>query len=189
MRIALGNIVQESNSFTPIPGSWDHFPPGHLLRGDAIIAERAGTRTEVGGAIDVARDEDITLIPLISATTSASAGPMLDAVYTALRDELIAGLRAAGPFDGVLLVLHGAMSAQSFEDATGEILRAVRAAVGPAMPLVATLDLHANVTRQMVEQADALIGYHTAPHIDLYETGVRAIDGVLTLGVGQVFGL
>jgi hypothetical protein len=56
MRIALGNIVQESNSFSPVPGSWDHFPPGHLLRGDEIIAQRAGTRTEVGGAIDVASE-------------------------------------------------------------------------------------------------------------------------------------
>jgi microcystin degradation protein MlrC len=175
MRIALGNIVQESNSFAPVPGSWDHFPAGHLLRGDDIIAQRAGTRTEVGGAIDVATAQNITLVPLVSATTSASAGPMLDTVFTALRDELVDGLRAAGPFDGVLLVLHGAMSSESFEDATGEILRAVRAVVGPEMPLVSTLDLHANVTQQMAEQAGALVGYHTAPHIDLYETGQRAM--------------
>ena len=113
MRIALGNIVQESNSFTPVPGSWDHFPPGHLLRGEDVIVQRAGTRTEIGGAIDVARAEDITLVPLISATTSASAGPMLDMVFLALRDQLVDGLRAAGPFDGVLLVLHGAMASES----------------------------------------------------------------------------
>jgi microcystin degradation protein MlrC len=175
MRIALGNIVQESNSFSPVPGSWDHFPAGHLLRGADMIAQRAGTRTEVGGAIDVASAQGITLVPLISATTSASAGPMLDSVFAALRDELVDGLRSAGPFDGALLVLHGAMSAQSYADATGEVLRAARAAVGAGMPLVATLDLHANVTRQMVEQAGALVGYHTAPHIDLYETGERGM--------------
>jgi microcystin degradation protein MlrC len=175
VRIAIGNIVQESNSFSPVPGSWDHFPPGHLLRGEDMIAQRAGTRTEIGGAIDMARAEDITLVPLISATTSASAGPMLDMVFLALRDQLVDGLRAAGPFDGVLLVLHGAMSSESYEDATGEILRAARAAVGADMPLVATLDLHANVTQQMVDQAGALVGYHTAPHIDLYETGQRAM--------------
>ena len=175
MRIALGNIVQESNSFSPVPGSWEHFPPGHLLRGEDVIVQRAGTRTEVGGVIDVASAQDITLIPLVSATTSASAGPMLDTVFVALRDELVDGLRIAGPFDGVLLVLHGAMSAESYEDATGEILRAARAALGEDTPLVATLDLHANVTHQMVEQAGALVGYHTAPHIDLYETGQRAM--------------
>src|SRR5215212_9391048 len=175
MRIAIGNIVQESNSFSPVPGSWDHFPAGHLLRGADVITQRAGTRTEVGGAIDVATAQEITLVPLVSATTSASAGPMLDTVFAALRDELVDGLRANGPFDGVLLVLHGAMSSESYEDATGEILRAARVAVGPEMPLVATLDLHANVTRQMVDQAGALVGYHTAPHIDLYETGQRAM--------------
>lgn len=175
MRIAIGSIVQESNSFSPVPGSWDHFPPGHLLRGDEVIAQRAGTRTEIGGAIMVAGEEDITLVPLISATTSASAGPMLDAVFAALRDELADRLRAAGPIDGVLLVLHGAMSAVSYEDATGEVLRAARAVVGAEMPLVATLDLHANVTQAMVDRAGAIVGYHTAPHIDLYETGVRGM--------------
>jgi len=175
MRIALGNIVQESNSFSPVPGSWLHFPPGHLLRGDEVIAHRWGTRTEIGGAIDVARAEDITLVPLLSATTSASAGPMLGEVFAALRDELIAGLRSAERIDGVLLVLHGAMSAENCEDATGEILQAAREAIGLDLPLVATLDLHANVTRRMVERADALVGYHTAPHIDLYETGERGM--------------
>jgi len=175
VRIAIGNIVQESNSFTPVPGSWEHFPPGHLLRGDEIIAQRAGTRTEIGGAIEVARAEGIALVPLISATTSASAGPMLGPVFAALRDELVAGLAGAGPIDGVLLVLHGAMAAEGYEDATGEVLRAARAAAGPDMPLVATLDLHANVTQRMVQHAGALVGYHTAPHIDLYETGQRGM--------------
>ncbi len=175
MRIALGNIVQESNSFTPVPGSWLHFPPGHLLRGEDIIAQRQGTRTEIGGAIDVARAEGIELLPLLSATTSASAGPMLADVFAALRDELLAGLRAAVPFDGVLLVLHGAMAAEGYEDATGEILSAACAVVGSDCPLVATLDLHANVTARMVAHADALVGYHTAPHIDLYETGERGM--------------
>ena len=157
MRIAIGNIVQESNSFSPVPGSWLHFPPGHLLRGDEVIAHRASTRTEIGGAIDMGHAEGIALVPLISATTSASAGPMLGEVFAALRDELIAGLRNAGPLDGVLLVLHGAMSAEDCEDATGEILHAARAAIGPDLPLVATLDLHANVTRRMVEDRKSVV--------------------------------
>ena len=185
MQIALGNIVQESNSFSPIPGSWAHFPPGHLLRGDEILAQRAGTRTEIGGAIDVAREDGATLLPLLSATTSASAGHMLREVFEALRDELVAGLRAAQPFEGVLLVLHGAMAAEGYEDATGEILRAARAAVGPGMPLVATLDLHANVTNLMVEQAGALVGYHTSPHIDLYEIGQPFVDGQSCIAEGE----
>jgi microcystin degradation protein MlrC len=175
MRIAIGGIVQESNSFSPVPGSWLHFPEGLLLRGAALLEERAGTRTEVGGAIDAAAREGITLVPLLSATTSASAGPMLGEVFAALRDELIERLRAVLPVDGVLLVLHGALVAEGHDDATGAILRAARAAIGPELPLVATLDLHANLTQAMVDQASALVGYHTAPHIDLYETGERGL--------------
>ncbi len=186
MRLALGNIVQESNSFTPVPGSWLHFPPGHLLRGQDIIAQRQGTRTEVGGVIDVAGEQGIELLPLLSATTSASAGPMLGDVFASLCDELVAGLHTCAPFDGVLLVLHGAMAADGYEDATGEILRAVRAEIGPDCPLVATLDLHANVTATMVAHADALVGYHTAPHIDLYETGVRGANLLVRLIRGEV---
>jgi microcystin degradation protein MlrC len=100
---------------------------------------------------------------------------MLDEVFAALRDELIEGLRRAGPFDGALLVLHGAMASVSCEDATGEILRAAREILGPGFPLVATLDLHANLTAAMVAHAGAIAGYHTAPHIDLYETGGRGM--------------
>lgn len=185
MRIAIGGIVQESNSFSPVPGSWLHFPPGHLLRDDAVITERSGTRTEYGGAIQVADEQGITLVPLVAATTSASAGPMLDEVFAAMRDELVARLQAVLPVDGVLLVLHGAMSSQGFEDATGEILYAVRQAIGPTLPLVATLDLHANVTQSMVHHTNALVAYHTAPHIDLYETGERGMRLLASLVRGE----
>jgi microcystin degradation protein MlrC len=185
MRIAIGGIIQESNSFSPVPGSWHHFPPGHLLRGAALIDERIGTRTEVGGAIDAAGD-GITLVPLLLATSTASAGAMLGEVFKTLCDELIARLRDEMPVDGVLLVLHGAMAAEGYEDATGEILRAIRSAIGPALPLVATLDLHANVTHTMVRHASALVGYQTAPHIDLYETGERGMRMLASLARGEV---
>jgi microcystin degradation protein MlrC len=79
----------------------------------------------------------------------------------------------------VFLALHGAMVAEGYEDATGEVLRALRAEIGPDLPLVGTLDLHANVTRRMVNQAAVLVGYHTVPHIDLYETGQRGIELLL----------
>jgi microcystin degradation protein MlrC len=175
MRVAIGGIVQESNSFSPVAGSWLHFPTGHLLRGADVLTERAQTRTEVGGALDLAGRENVTLVPLLGATTSASAGPMRGDVFAALRDELVQRLRDALPVDGVLLVMHGAMAAEGFADATGEVLHAARAAIDPKLPLVATLDLHANVTPAMVAHANALVAYHTAPHIDLYETGQRGL--------------
>jgi microcystin degradation protein MlrC len=186
MRVAIGGIVQESNSFSPVPGSWLHFPDGQVLRGDEILTARTGTRTEYGGAIAAARRRSIELVPLISATTIASAGPMETAVFRALLDELLERLGSCGPIGGVLLVLHGAMAAASVEDATGEILAAARQALGPGMPLVATLDLHANVTARMASEATALAGYHTAPHIDLFETGERAMELLARTLAGQV---
>lgn len=143
MRIAVGGIIQESNSFSPVAGSWQHFPPEQLLRGEELLARRSGTRTEVGGAIDVARRHGVELVPLLSAMATASAGPMRGAVFQALLDELLERMRAAGPLDGALLVLHGAMAAEEAEDATGEILRAARTLLGPGFPLVATLDCSA----------------------------------------------
>jgi microcystin degradation protein MlrC len=134
-----------------------------------------GTRSEVGGVLDAADQRGVELVPLLAAVASASAGPLLQDVFESIRDELLDRLRHAGPLDGVLLVLHGAMVAERYEDATGEALRAFRAGIGPRLPLVGTLDLHANVTQRMVDQATGLVGYHTAPHVDQYETGQRAL--------------
>src|SRR5262249_26477349 len=90
-----------------------------------------------------------------------------------LRDEMIDALRRTLPVDAVLLALHGAMVADGFPDVEGEILYAVRQKIGPNVPLVATLDPHANVSDRMVRAADALVLYHTAPHIDVFQTGQR----------------
>jgi microcystin degradation protein MlrC len=179
MRIAVGCFAQESNSFSPVPGSWLHFGPQELLRGWAVMEECAGTKTELSGALDIAKQHQIELVPLIAARASASAGTMCREVFETIRDELLEHLRKAGPLDGVFLALHGAMVAEDYEDATGEVLRALRAEIGPDLPLVGTLDLHANVTQRMISQATALVGYHTAPHIDLYETGQRGMELLL----------
>src|SRR5581483_4086754 len=79
----------------------------------------------------------------------------------------------AMPVDAVLLALHGALVADGYPDVEGEVLEGLRAVLGPKIPLVATLDLHANITKKMVRNADALVLFHTAPHIDVFETGER----------------
>src|SRR5262245_46304514 len=125
------------------------------------------------------------LVPLLAALGSASAGVMRGDLFATIRDQLLERLGAAGRLDGVLLVLHGAMAAEGYEDATGEILCAFRSALGPNLPLISTLDLHGNVTRPMADQATALVGYHTAPHVDLYETGQRAATLMHKVLAGQ----
>ncbi|MCX6046923.1 MAG: M81 family metallopeptidase [Chloroflexi bacterium] len=187
MKIAVGGFAQESHSFSPVPGSWGHFGPQEIVRGPAIFTKYAGTKAEMGGVLDTARHhEDVELIPTLYAEATASAGHMQGDVFTTILDELVASIRQAGPIDGVLLVLHGAMIADGYDDATGEVLRVLRAAIGPDLPLIGTLDLHANVTEQMVRQTTALIGYHTAPHVDMYETAQRALTLLIKTIAGEV---
>src|SRR5690348_2227850 len=90
-----------------------------------------------------------------------------------IRQEWTDALRRALPVDAVLLALHGALVADGTPDVEGEVLQALRGLLGPDTPLVATLDLHANITAHMVRTADAFVLYHTAPHIDVFETGQR----------------
>jgi microcystin degradation protein MlrC len=84
-----------------------------MLRGPYLIEQLAATRTEFGGVCQVARERGVELVPLLSARATASGGPLLADVFAALRDELVGQLRVAGPLDGVFMILHGAMVAES----------------------------------------------------------------------------
>ncbi|MHB9034217.1 MAG: M81 family metallopeptidase, partial [Anaerolineae bacterium] len=176
MRIAFGAFQHEANSFCPQPTNMASFQRMWLKYGEELLAETRGAATEDSGALTVLRAQpDIQIEPLLAA--KAGSGKEIEAAtYTQLRDELLARLKAALPVDGLLLVLHGAMMAEGEDDASGDILTRARDILGPMVPIVASLDLHANVTVKMVRSATALVGYHTAPHIDLYETGQRAAE-------------
>ncbi len=188
MRIAIGSFVQESQFFSPVKGSWQHFGPEQIVRGQAMLDAASGTRSEVAGAMDAAAQRAVWLVPLLRAMSSSSSGPIAREVYESIRDELLARLREAlaEPVDGVLMVMHGAMSAEGYNDATGDVLQRARQIIGPLTPLVATLDLHANITRSMCEAADGLVGYLTFPHVDLYETGARGMQLLLDTASGKV---
>src|SRR6185503_1819802 len=94
--------------------------------------------------------------------------------YERIVKVMLGGIRAAGPLDGVYLDLHGAMVTEHLDDGEGELLARVRRVIGKELPLVVSLDLHANVTPRMVEHADALIAYRTYPHVDMADTGRSA---------------
>src|SRR5262249_33933383 len=104
------------------------------------------------------------------------SGLVTDAAFDRISELLLAGIARAGKLDGLLLHLHGAMVVESHEDGEGELLRRVRAAVGPAVPIVVTLDLHANVSDDMARLANALIAFRTYPHIDAYERAWQGAD-------------
>src|SRR5690242_11277216 len=172
MRIGIAQLWQETNTFNPRPTTRSDFDQFRVLRGREIIEQLAETN-ETGGFIQALRTwpEQPELVGLVR--IPAWPGGLVTAeTFDWIRDEIVAALRNAGPLDGLLIALHGAMAADRHPDVEGEFLEAVRSVVGPTLPLVATLDLHANVTAKMFQHADVLVVYHTAPHIDLVETGI-----------------
>lgn len=175
MRIAFGELKQESNTFSPVLTTLDDFYAYHLYCGKEIEERLKGTKTEIAGFLDTATTKGIELIPTVAAM-AMSGGKVTAETYDFLKERLLEGIAKAGPIDGVVLALHGAMVIVGSDDAEGDLLTAVRDTVGHATPIIASLDLHANVTEKMVKAADILLGFDTCPHVDLYETGCRAME-------------
>lgn len=177
MRIAIGQICQESNTFSPLRTARAAFNQFGVFCGDGLVGPMAQT-SELGGFIQSLQTwpEHPDLVGLCRFMAWPSGIATAD-TFDWIMSTFCAAVRAALPCDGLLLSLHGAMVAEGHADVEGEVLAAVRKIAG-RMPIVATLDLHANVTRLMVDSADALVLYQTAPHVDIFETGQRAA-GVL----------
>ena len=181
MRIAVGCIGHETNTFSPVLTTIDNFKKGSYHRGDEIISAFRGTRTITGGFLDVAEQLNLQPIPLLWAFATPS-GMVEHAAYQTLKTEFLTLLQNAGELDGVLLDLHGAMVTEELEDAEGDLIQAVRETVGETW-IVTTLDLHANITEKMAHYADVIIGFDTYPHIDCYERGFEA--GQLLFGMNR----
>lgn len=173
-KIAIGRISHETNTFSPVPTTLASFREGEgILEGDALVREHTGAKTGLGGFLEVASGERWQIIGTLAAGATPS-GNVAAAAHAALRDRLVARLDAAGPVDGVLLHLHGAMCSEGAPDAEGDICRHVRAAVGPEVPVIVELDLHGNMTASFCESVDGVFVYRTNPHVDPYERGVDA---------------
>lgn len=175
LRIATGGISQETNTFQWEPTSLEDFSKGssHAWRGDQLW-ELEGTGTIYGGIIAEAKKQDVELIP----TTYASAVPggrVSREAFETFTGEILEGIRAAMPVDGVLLGLHGAMALEHSDDGEGPLITAVRELVGPDVPIVAPLDLHTNLSPEMLAGVNAFVGYKEYPHIDTPETGAQAL--------------
>lgn len=186
LRIVTGGIAQETNTFQWEPTSLADFQQGssEIARGLEIL-DLEGTGGIYGGIVAEARAQGVELIP----TTYGYAVPggrVTRAAFEALRDEIVAGIRAALPVDGVLLGLHGAMALEHDDDGEGLLIAAVRAVVGPDIPIVAPLDLHANVSDAMMAGATAFVGYKEYPHVDRPETGRRAMQILIATIRGEI---
>lgn len=174
MRIAVAGFMHESNTFAPLPADLARFREGSLTYGDAVVPIWQDAHHEVGGFIEGAAKFEYELVPVAMAWATP-AGPVTDEFYSHFTDALTTGLKLARA-DGVLLALHGAMVTPKYPDADAETLRRVRAAIGPSVPLVATLDFHGNIGPSMADTANALVGYQTYPHVDQRQRGVVAAE-------------
>lgn len=182
MRIAVGGVVHETNTFClgeTVAGDFRQWA------GDEIIEWNRGVRSYIGGVIEASDRLGFELVPTFAAFATPSATITKDA-YEQLRDRVLDGIREAENLDAVCLTLHGAGIAEGYDDIEGDMVKRTREIVGPDIPIVVTLDLHGNMTQEMVDHADALFPCHHYPHIDMYERGQEAIEIIPKLISGEV---
>jgi microcystin degradation protein MlrC len=176
VRIALGGISHETNTYADEvsgPTGLDQFA---VRRGERLLQAR-GTETFVGGFLDACEALGAEVVPTLWAWAGPS-GTVSAAAYAALRTELLDRLAAALPVDAVALELHGAGVVDGIDDLEGDLGAAVRALVGPDVPVVAALDLHGNITEAMAQVFDVFFGNHLYPHTDSRARGEEAVAAV-----------
>jgi len=191
MRIASGGVQHETNTFSDTPTLLDDFIQDsncgpELSGGDVIFDRFRGTGSIHGGYIDGAEEAGFELVPLLCAR--AQPGGVVEQVaFDTMLDWFLKRLKTVLPdIDGVLLDLHGAMVSGSDEDAEGAWIESVRNLVGPELPVITTLDLHANITPRMAELSDVVIGFDTYPHVDMYDRGAEAARLMARIVRGEV---
>lgn len=173
--VVVGAFAHETNTFVPDPVDRQAFRDREEFLGGDVDVQLRGTETAVGGVIDAAEEHGIELIHTVAAFATPG-GVVERETYEFYTECILDGVREhLETLDGVILPLHGAMVAEHLDDGEGPLIAAVRTLVGPDVPIVVTLDLHANVSAEMVAESDAIVAYETYPHLDKAETGRRGL--------------
>ncbi|HIE97206.1 MAG: M81 family metallopeptidase [Fuerstiella sp.] len=173
MRIGVIALLHESNTFLTQPTSLDSFRENLLVTGEPVQAALADAHHEVGGFFAGLAAADVQAVPLFAARALPSGRVTADA-FAQLVEQLLATVNGADRLDGILVAPHGATVSEVYPDADGRWLHAVRQTVGPDLPMIGTLDAHANLSQQMVDSCDALVAYRSNPHLDQRERGIEA---------------
>lgn len=178
-RIALGGFFHETNTFSPAPGDMAAFERGGTMPGLTVGEDITRTfdafKVPAAGAIASLRSHGHEIVPTAYAS-AVPCGTVTTEAFETISSQIVERIRRAGAIDGVYLDLHGAMVAEAYEDAEAELIARVRAAVGPDVPLIASFDLHANLTSATARSLDALTVFQTYPHVDMVATGARAAE-------------
>ncbi|WP_078409637.1 M81 family metallopeptidase [Priestia abyssalis] len=178
-RIGIAFFYHESHSFSPMKTEIEQFRNEGYFIGDEIYDAYTGTKTEVGGFLDVLRqEEDVEIVPLLCAAAIPS-GVVSTEAYTIIEEQMLQSIREAGRLDGLLLALHGAMVVEHLFDPEEHLLGKIRGLIGPDVPIATTLDMHANLSEKMIDYTPLHFGFKTYPHVDMYEQGVHAAAALL----------
>lgn len=186
-RVLLAECKQEVSTFNPNLSRLEDFG---IRTGKAFLEYHRTVRNEVGGALSVFEsDTSLELVPTYSAFFITSGGTLAQSDWETIARDFLEGIRHArdtGPVDGVYFCMHGAMCAENEYDPEGYLLEHARAILGEQVPIVVSLDLHGIPTRRMFQHSDAIVAYHTYPHVDFYETGERAARLLIKIMNGRV---
>jgi microcystin degradation protein MlrC len=183
MKLVIAQMKHETNTFSPVPTPIARFATGTALppEGDAALKAYKGTGAALAAFIQLAEEAGAEFTIPIAASASPS-GPVEDAAFEHIASRICDAV--AQGCDAVLLDLHGAMVTQTYEDGEGELLRRIRS-IAPGMPIGVALDMHTNLYDGMGRHATAMAGYQTYPHVDMFETGLRAGRAVLAQLAGK----
>ncbi len=183
-RILIAECKQEVSTFNPHLSGYEDFG---VRRGEDVLAYHRTVRNEIGGALKVFdADPKVSLVPTYSAFFITSGGTLARADWERIATEFLEGIRTAPPVDGAYICMHGAMASEEELDPEGWLLEETRKILGEDVPIVISLDLHGILTDRMLGQSDAIVAYHTYPHVDFYETGERAARLLLRIIAGEV---
>ncbi len=172
-RVLIAQFMHETNTFSKLPTTLEDYRKRWLIEGEAMVPRFTGTKNEVGGYIDSVKKYGWEPVWAFAANATPS-GKLTKDCWEHIRDAIVGAAKKAGKLDAICLSLHGAAVTETEDDAEGALLEALRGIVGTDIPIVATLDLHANATLKMAKHANALVSYRTYPHIDGYERAVQA---------------
>lgn len=179
IRLAVLGLGHETNTFSNIPATLAKYEDGGIHRGLDLVDQYASSQATFAGFL-AGEDADVELVPLLAAWINP-CGAITTEAYERIFGEMLNLLKTQGPFDGVLLGLHGAAVAENELDVDGAIAAEVRELVGPRVPIAAVIDMHANVSQRFVDALDLLFPYQTNPHVDARDRGFEAKQGILEM--------
>jgi len=182
-KILIAECKQEVSTFNPHLSGYEDFG---VRRGDQLLRYHRSIRSEITGACEVFDAARATVVPTYGALLITSGGTLARAAWNQITDEFLDAIRKAPRVDGVYFCMHGAMASEDELDPEGYLLAEARKILGEEVPIVVSLDLHGIPTDRMLVHSDAIVAYHTYPHVDFFETGQRAARLLLRLLAGEI---